>query len=84
MTDSKDFVVFSGTATKYLAEKICHITYCCCGGVGNIVGGSYFKHIFLVSNICLYYNYFKSCISYNHYQKAFDILSGITYTFCSE
>ena len=39
---------------------------------------------FLVSNISLRYNYFKSCISYNHYQKAFDILSEMAYTFCSE
>jgi len=29
-------------------------------------------------------NYLKSCISYNHYQNAFDILSGMAYTFCSE
>ena len=34
MTDSKDFVVFSGTATKYLAEKICLSLGC---PLGNMV-----------------------------------------------
>ena len=35
-------------------------------------------------SIGLRYNYVRSCISYNHYQKAFDILSWMTYTLRSE
>ena len=46
MTDSKKFMVFSGTATKYLAEKICQSLGC---PLGNMVMTKFSDGEFAVS-----------------------------------
>lgn len=46
MSDSKNFMVFSGTATRYLAEKICQSLGC---PLGNLVITTFSDGEFAVS-----------------------------------
>ena len=51
--DKKDFLVFSGTATRYLAEKICASLGCPLGNLVITEHSFFFTHSFILL-VCFY------------------------------